>query len=176
MQILIDQFTIPDTLKESIRERVDNGTHTSIFVGVIDENGMDQYYYGNVAKDEKAIDENTIFETGSISKVFTSLILADMVENGDVNLDDPIDKFLPENVKTPSFDGKKITLLNLATHTSGLPVIPNYPPNPNSTKTYEYNKDGLYEYLADFEIPREIGSNSPDYIFNKIFVNLIIHT
>lgn len=154
----ITQFTIPDTLKKTIHEKIDNGTHQSIFVGVIDENGIDQYYYGYTSEGESPIDENTIFETGSISKVFTSLILADMVENGEINLDDPIDKFLPETVKTPSKDGKEITLLDLATHTSGLPVMPNYPPNPNSTKTYEYDKDGLYEYLADFEVTRDIGS------------------
>ncbi|MCH9659236.1 beta-lactamase family protein [archaeon] len=154
----LDQFTIPDTLKKSIRERVDNGTHVSLFVGIIDEDGTDQYYYGNVAKDEELIDENTVFETGSISKVLTSLILADMVERGEVSLDDPIDKFLPENVKTPTWNGQKITLWNLATHTSGLPVMPNYPPNPDLDKEYEYSKDGLYEYLADYEMSREIGS------------------
>lgn len=170
--IKLDQFTISDTLKESIRERVDTGTHQSIFVGVIDENGIDQYYYGNIAKDESPIDENTIFETGSISKVFTSLILADMVVNGEISLDDPIDKFLPENVKTPSKDGKKITLLDLATHTSGLPVMPNYPPNPDSDKEYEYNKDGMYEYLSDFEIPREIGSQ---YEYSNIGGSLLGH-
>ena len=154
----LTQFTIPDILKESIRERVDNGTRTSLFVGIIDEGGIDQYYYGNVAKDEKAIDENALFEIGSISKVFTSLILADMVENSDVNLDDSIDKFLPENVQTPTWEGQKITLLDLATHTSGLSVMPNYPPNPNLDKEYEFTKDGMYEYLSDFEMPREIGS------------------
>ena len=154
----LTQFTIPYILKESIRERVDNGTRTSLFVGIIDEDGIDQYYYGNVAKDGNPIDENTIFEIGSISKVFTSLILADMVENGDVHLDDSIDKFLPENIQTPTWEGQKITLLDLATHTSGLSMMPNYPPNPNLDKEYEFTKDGMYEYLSDFEMPREIGS------------------
>ena len=154
----LDEFTISDTLKETIRERVDNGTHQSLFVGIIDKNGIEQYYYGNTAKDGNPIDENTVFETGSISKVFTSLILADMVVNGEVSLDDSIDKFLPENVQIPSFDGQSITLLDLATHTSGLPVMPNYPPNPDLDKEYEFNKAGLYEYLSDFEIHREIGS------------------
>ena len=154
----LDEFTISDTLKETIRERVDNGTHQSLFVGIIDKNGIEQYYYGNTAKDGTPIDENTVFEIGSISKVLTSLILADMVVNGEVSLDDSIDQFLPENVQTPSFDGHSIALLDLATHTSGLPVMPNYPPNPDLDKEYEFNKAGLYEYLSDFEIHREIGS------------------
>ena len=154
----LDEFTISDQLKKTIREKVDDGVHQSLFVGIITNEGTEKYYYGNTAKDGTPIDENTIFETGSISKVFTSLILADMVVNGEVNLDDSIDKFLPENVQTPSFDGHSITLLDLATHTSGLPVMPNYPPNPDLDKEYEFNKAGLYEYLSDFEIQREIGS------------------
>ena len=153
-----NQFTLSDSFKETIREKVDDGTHRSLFVGIIDENGVEQYYYGHTGENEKPIDENTVFETGSISKVFTSVILADMVESGDVGLDDPIDKFLPENVKTPSYGEKRITLLDLATHTSGLPVMPNYPPNPDLDKEYEYSKDGMYGYLGDFEITREIGS------------------
>ena len=170
--ITADQFAIPDTLKESIRERVDNGTHVSLFVGIIHEDGTDQYYYGNVAKDQQPIDENTIFETGSISKVLTSLILADMVEKGEVSLDDPIDKFLPDSVKTPTWNEQKITLWNLATHTSGLPVMPNYPPNPDLDKEYEYSKEGLYEYLADFEVSREIGSQ---YEYSNIGGSLLGH-
>ena len=154
----LDDFTISETLKETIREKVDNGTHESLFVGIIDWDGTEQYYYGHTAKDENPIDENTIFEIGSVSKVLTSLILADMVVHDEISLDDPIDKFLPENVKTPSFNGEKISLLDLATHTSGLPVMPNYPPNPDLDKKYEYNQDGIYEYLADFVIHREIGS------------------
>ena len=154
----LDEFTISDTLKETIREKVDDGTHQSLFVGIIDNEGTEKYYYGNTARDGNPIDENTIFEIGSVSKIFTSLILADMVTHDEVNLDDPIDRFLPENVKTPSFNGEKITLLGLSTHTSGLPMMPNYPHNPDLDKKYEYSRDGVYEYLSDFVIHREIGS------------------
>ena len=83
--------------KKAIREKVIDGTYQSLFVGIINENGIDQYYYGNVAKDGKPIDENTIFEIGSVSKVFTSLILADMVIHNEVKLDDPIDKVPARN-------------------------------------------------------------------------------
>lgn len=154
----LDEFTISDDIKKTIREKVDDGTYQSVFVGIIDNEGVERYHYGTAAKDGELIDENTIFETGSISKVFTSLILADMVLNNEISLDDSIDKFLPENVETPTWNGDKITLLDLATHTSGLPVMPNYPPNPDLDKEYEYDKDGMYEYLSDFQLSREIGS------------------
>ena len=152
------KLCLSDTLKELIREKVDSGKHQSLFIGIIDENDVDHYCYGYTAKNEDLIDENTIFEIGSISKVFTSLILADMIVKGEINLDDPIDKFLPENVKVPSKNGKKITLLNLATHTSGLPRMHSLLPDPKPGKTYEYTKDGMYDFLSDFEITGEIGS------------------
>ena len=152
------KFHLSDTLKKIIQEKVDTGKHESLFVGIVDENYTDYYCYGNTAKDGNTIDENTIFEIGSISKVLTCVILADMVVNGEINLNDPVEKFLPENVKVPSKNGKKITLLNLATHTSGLPRMHSLLPDPKPDKKYEYTKDGMYDFLSDFEITREIGS------------------
>jgi len=153
-----NKLRLSNTLKEMIRKKVDGGKHESLFVGIIDENDTDYYCYGNTAKDGNPIDENTIFEIGSISKIFTCVILADMVVNGDIHLDDPVEKFLPESVKVPSKNGKKITLLNLATHTSGLPRMHSLLSDPKSDKKYEYTKDGMYDFFSDFEIPQEIGS------------------
>jgi CubicO group peptidase (beta-lactamase class C family) len=68
------------------------------------------------------IDGDTIFVIPSISKTFVTIILADMIKQGLVSLDDPIEKYLPiDNVTVPSYIGHKITLENLTTHTSGLP-------------------------------------------------------
>ena len=153
------KFCLSDTLKETIRKKVDDGEHESLFVGVIDENNTDYYCYGKTAKEDgKPVDENTIFEIGSISKVLTCIILADMVVNNEINLEDSIDKFLPESLKVPSKNGKKITLLNLATHTSGLPRMHSLLPDSKPDKKYEYTKDGMYDFLSDFELTREIGS------------------
>jgi len=70
-------------------------------------------------------DEDTLFEIGSITKTFTALLLADMSLRGEVALDDPIGAYLPEGVKTPRReDGRQITLLDLATHSAGLPNGP----------------------------------------------------
>ena len=70
------------------------------------------------------VDKDTIFAIGSITKVFTTILLADMVNSGLVNLDDPIEKYFPPSDKAPTYNGQKITLENLATHTSGLPEFP----------------------------------------------------
>ena len=51
-------------------------------------------------------------------------VLADMVAKGEVALDDPVQKYLPASVRVPSRNGRQITLLDLATHRSGLPRLP----------------------------------------------------
>ena len=62
-----------------------------------------------------------LFDIGSITKTFTTIILANMVEQGIVNLDNPIEKY--PLVKVPTYNGNKITLKG-STHTSGLPDAP----------------------------------------------------
>ena len=64
---------------------------------------------------------DTIFPIGSITKVFTTLVLADAASNGVVSLDTPLAAILPE---TPPVGPYPITLRHLASHTSGLPRLP----------------------------------------------------
>jgi CubicO group peptidase (beta-lactamase class C family) len=66
---------------------------------------------------------DTIFEIGSITKVFTATVLAQMALEGLVSLDDPVQRFLPAGVEL-QVRGRAITLADLATHTSGLPRLP----------------------------------------------------
>ena len=167
-----DKFALSDSVKKSIRENVENGKHQALFVGIINGDDVDYYYYGNTAKDENPIDENTIFEIGSVTKVFTTLLLADMIEKNEIGLDDPIDKFLPEDVTTPSNNGKKITILDLATHTSGLPRFPDDFPILDSDAMYEYDREKMYDYLSNVEISREIGSQ---YEYSNMGVSLLGH-
>ena len=79
----------------------------------------------------RPLDGDTVFEIGSITKVLTALILADMDERGEVTMADPVAKYLPASVKVPDYQGTPITLLDLATYTSGLPDLPdNFALNP----------------------------------------------
>ncbi|MFF1695773.1 serine hydrolase domain-containing protein [Streptomyces sp. NPDC058257] len=66
---------------------------------------------------------DTRFEIGSLTKTFTALLLAEMAARGEVALDDPISRFLPR-AAAPHLQDSRITLLHLATHTSGLPRLP----------------------------------------------------
>lgn len=68
-------------------------------------------------------DEHTLFEIGSVTKVFTALLLADGVVRGEWALTTPVQELIPD-VVLPQKSGTPITLQHLATHTSGLPRSP----------------------------------------------------
>ncbi|MFC9325069.1 serine hydrolase domain-containing protein [Kitasatospora sp. NPDC057015] len=73
---------------------------------------------------ERAVRADTRFEIGSVTKTFTALLLAEMAARGDVRYDDPIDRYLPADAVPGYPHERPITLLHLATHTSGLPRLP----------------------------------------------------
>ena len=108
-------------IRHWLRERVDNGYANGIVVGILDGDKRRIVAYGGADKSGRAHDGNTLFEIGSITKVFTNILLADMVQRGEVSLDDTVSRYLPAEVKVPSRNGKVITLLDLATASSGLP-------------------------------------------------------
>jgi CubicO group peptidase (beta-lactamase class C family) len=93
-----------------------------------------------------------------MTKVFTALVLADMVRRGEVALEDPIAKYLPGGAKIPERDGQPITLLDVATHTSGLPLMPDGLPPLNELATAKYSDAQLYHFLAQYELPRQNGT------------------
>jgi serine-type D-Ala-D-Ala carboxypeptidase/endopeptidase len=125
-------FKITDEIKDRLNALVDsNRTKAAIVIGIVDPNGTQFYSNGKISNTNNTnVDQNTIFAIGSNTKVFTTVLLAEMVEEGLVKLNDPIDKYLPPNVTIPQYKGHKITIEDLATHTSGLPEFPsNYCPS-----------------------------------------------
>ena len=117
------------------------------------------YFIGHVDDaGQRVPDRQTLFEIGSVSKTFTALLLADMVVRGEVSLDDPVQKYLPDDVPTTSRDGKQITLVQLATHTSGLPRMPsNFIPTDPTNPYADYDEQDLYEYFKKAKRLREPG-------------------
>jgi serine-type D-Ala-D-Ala carboxypeptidase/endopeptidase len=98
----------------------------NVIIGVVDATGNRHYItFGDKPDGVEKFDETTIFEIGSITKVFTSLALADAVTKGELKLEDPVKKYLPKTITLPRRGQDDITLEELATHTSGLPRIPN---------------------------------------------------
>ena len=86
-----------------------------IVVGVIDANGRRVVGYGSQSRGGARVDGDTVYEIGSMSKVFTSLVLMDMTRRGEVALTDPVSKYLTADVKVPERNGRKITLADLST-------------------------------------------------------------
>ena len=130
--------------------------------------------YGNLANgDPRTLDGDTIFEIGSVTKVFTSLLLADMVNRKEVALDDPAAKYLPENVRMPERSGKSITLLDLSTHSSGLPRLPgNLKPKDPRNPYADYSVDDLYQFLSGYTLPRDPGS---EFEYSNLGAGLLGH-
>ena len=130
-----------------------------IVVGLIESTGRRIIAYGSWAKDDKRpLNGDTIFEIGSVTKVFTSLLLADMVQRGEVALTDPVAKYLPPTVKMPERGRHSIALVDLSTHTSGLPRLPGNismkdPANPYA----DYSVEQLYQFLSSYSLPRDPG-------------------
>src|ERR1041385_7596549 len=150
-----------DEIREILVKRIDQQKQAvGIVVGVIEPAGRRVVAYGNLAAgDPRTLDGDTIFEIGSVTKVFTSLLLADMVNRKEVTLDDPAAKYLPENVKMPERNGKSITLLDLSTHSSGLPRVPaNLNPKDPANPYADYTVEDLYQFLSGYTLPREPGS------------------
>jgi D-alanyl-D-alanine-carboxypeptidase/D-alanyl-D-alanine-endopeptidase len=82
-----------------------------------------------------------------------------MVQRGMMSLDEPVAKYLPASVNMPSRGGKAITLLHLATHTSGLPRLPdNLQPARAENPFAEYAVNDLYAFLSGFELQRDPGA------------------
>ncbi|MGD1031117.1 MAG: serine hydrolase [Opitutaceae bacterium] len=132
----------------------------ALVVGVIDANGRRVVAYGSLAEgDRRPLDGNTVFEIGSMTKVFTSLVLMDMVQKGEVAVNDPVATYLPAGVSVPERDGRKITLEDLATQSSGLPRMPsNFKPKDPSNPYADYSADLLYAFLSGYQLTREIGA------------------
>lgn len=122
----------------------------SQFAVAVVQNGETRYY-GAMIKDGRPMalnNQDSVFEIGSISKVFTATLLAQAVQAGQVQLLNNIQ----ETCKCQLKDEQKITYQSLANHTSGLPRLPSNlrlgevdPTNPYST----YDNSKLLSYLKD---------------------------
>jgi D-alanyl-D-alanine-carboxypeptidase/D-alanyl-D-alanine-endopeptidase len=162
-------------IRSILENRIDAGKKAvGIVIGTIDEKGRAVIGYGKLAKDrDERPDGDTVFEIGSITKVFTSLILADMVERGEVKLDDPVGKFLPASVKVPSRNGRQITLLDLSMQISGLPRLPNNLKPADVENPYaDYDAAKLYAFLSGYQLQRDIGEK---YEYSNLAVGLLGH-
>ena len=165
--------SLESDIRHILAERID-GEHRGIgiVVGVITPQGRRVISHGAFAQgDPRRLDGDTVFEIASVGKVFTALALADMVQRGEVALDDPVAKYLPPSVTMPERGGRPITLLDLATHTSGLPRMPtNFAPSDPANPYADYTVEQLYAFLSGYALTRDIGSQ---YAYSNLGYGLL---
>lgn len=152
-------WAIPDdaTIAALIETRIAGRKGEGIVIGVTEPGGHRRVARGPAGG--KALDGRTLFEIGSMSKVFTALLLADMTLRGEVALDDPAAKYLPAGASMPERGGHKITLRDLAMHVSGLPRLPDNMPFADMDDPYaDYGEAQMLEFLGRYQLPRDIGS------------------
>lgn len=151
-------------------------TNAGMVIGLLDHNGSRIYSAGRLDNGTtQEVNGDTVFEIGSITKTFTSLLLLDMVEHGEVKLDDPVRKYLPKSVKVPARGEKEITLVNLAAQDSSLPFNAdnlNLVSN-DWVKAYNaYTADDMYVFLSRFNLPDDPGAK---FQYSNLGMSLLGH-
>ena len=168
---------VPSTqeIQAILANRIDvERRHIGVVVGVIEPAGRRVVSHGTYSRtDTRPVDGKTVFEIGSVTKVFTSLLLADMARRGEVAIDDPVATLLPGSVKVPVRGTSVITLQDLATHRSGLPRLPTNlvvtdPDNPYAG----YSVEDLHAFLSSYSLPRDIGAQ---FEYSNLGVGLLGH-
>lgn len=157
-----------------IKQRVDEKRSAGIVVGIVDPDGKTRVVaYGDPGPGQPPLDGNSVFEIGSISKVFTGTLLADLVQQGKVSLDDPVQKYLPSTVKLPTRNGKAITLRSLSEQNSGLPRMPNNFRPADQTNPYaDYSVQQMYDFLSGYQLTRDPGDK---FEYSNLGVGLLGH-
>ena len=162
-------------IRRILVERIDKHRQSvGIVVGVTSPSGHRIITYGTrAAGDAPPLDGDTVFEIGSITKVFTSLLLADAVQRGEVRLTDPVSRFLPKQVTLPMRNGRSITLEDLARHISALPRMPtNISPKDELNPYADYSVEQMYQFLSSVQLSRDIGSQ---YEYSNLGAGLLGH-
>lgn len=143
------------------RPLVADGTAVGFVVGVVRDGKTQFFCYGETAKGSRTVpNPDTLYEIGSVTKAFTGTLLADLVVRGLAKLEDPVEKYLPAEVKMPVAEGKPIRLVDLATHSSGLPRMPdNFAPADSNNPYADYGEDRLYAFLKGHKLRRAPGTH-----------------
>jgi serine-type D-Ala-D-Ala carboxypeptidase/endopeptidase len=158
-------------IRAVIKERVDAKRATGIAVGILDPDGRTRVFAYGASGTSRPLDGQSVFEIGSITKTFTATSLADMVVKGEVKLDDPVAKYLPASAHVPSRNGREITLVDLATQSSGLPRMPsNFSPKDQSNPYADYTEQQAIDFVSSYQLARDVGAK---YEYSNLGMGLL---
>ena len=162
---------LPVAVVEAIEKRIEEGINPSIALALIDSSGIQYFNFGKTADDGMEVNRNTVYEIGSISKVFTAILLAQQVLDDELKLNDEINDFLPDSIKIPVMGDTEITFGNLSDHTSGLPRMPdNFAPSNPNNPYLDYTIEQMYEFISNYTPIRAVGS---EYEYSNLAQGLL---
>ena len=177
-----DQEPRFDSFEEEFEYLVDKYVRMGASVGIIDKDQiLHEFYLGELSNSRSTPpDGHSLYEIGSITKTFTATLLAQMILEGKIKLNEKLADLLPEaEVTVPEWSGSAITLEHLATHSSGLPRAPGnsgqpLPPGYDPYDPYAaYTTAYIYAYLSSYcELLFEPGSQ---YAYSNTGMGLIGH-
>lgn len=150
-----DDAALLDLITTRVREK----RATGIVLGVMEADGTSRIVsYGSPGPDAEPLGPSTVFEIGSITKVFTATVLATMAARDEVSLDAPVGQYLPPDLAPPERNGVAITLANLSEQNSGLPQLPaNFAPRDAANPWVDYSVDDLSRYFSALTLARTPG-------------------
>ncbi|RZS93581.1 serine hydrolase domain-containing protein [Aquimarina brevivitae] len=138
------------------KKHFENKNNAGLSIGIIKNHKQNAFYYGGKYTNQlKDVDSTTLFEIGSVTKLYTTFILASLEYENKINRSDLLSKYLPNNITKDKDWASKVKLVDLATHTSGLPAF-------DSTKSLvqldgfdENNPYGMFTKEFMFSILKE---------------------
>ena len=153
--------TLEEEITDLIQPLIDDEVSVGGAVGIFKNGEKQMFFFGKKEKGGENTDENTLYEIGSINKTMTSTILAQMVLDDKIALDDPVQNSLPSNVYPPKFSGEEITFKQLANHTSSLPDFTvemlgnNFDEN---DPLANYSEQMMFDFLNGYSLTLPIGT------------------
>ena len=163
-----------EAIKRILVRRVDEcGLSPGMVAGIVDGGAARLVAHGRADAPGRPVGADTVFEVGSVTKLFTALLLADMAHRGEASLDEPVAALLPPGSRVPGRGGQAITLAQLAAHTSGLPRLPDdiVPGDPDPYG--RYTADRLLAFLARHQLRRTPGEA---YEYSNLGAGLLGHS
>ncbi len=147
-------------------EAVDRGACVGIAIGTHMSGTQEFYAYGEVERGSgRRPEPTTEFEIGSVTKVFTTTLLAILARRHTVSLDAPLQNYVPAGVTVPTYAGRPITLVELATHTSGLPRQPQMCGD-------NFSDAQMFAFLSSYRLREAPGTH---FLYSNLGVALLAH-
>ncbi len=156
----LGQHLTEEWVKKMAAPMVENRIADGLSVGYIEGDKWGIVHLGTSNRAKKKADNLTVYEIGSLSKIFTSLLLADAVVRGDIDLNAAVEVDNQAGIRLPTYESTSIKWIDLSTHRSGLPRLPENLPLTNLTNPYrDYDSLKAAEFLNQYELPRQPGES-----------------